>query len=60
MQFFESKYSTNTEPLSRDVRFNYIEVKNDMAHIVLTRTMKLFGNSEKSVYSICLVKKNAS
>ncbi len=58
LQFLESRRSANVEPLSRDAQFNHIEAKNGMAHVVLTRTMKLFGNLEKSVYSICLAKKD--
>jgi len=58
MQFFESRRCANYEPLSKDAQFNHIEAKNGIAHVILTRTMKMFGNPEKSVYSICLAKKN--
>lgn len=59
MQFFASRRSANAEPLSRDAQFNHIEAKDGIGHVVVTRTMKMFGNLDKSVYSICLAKINA-
>lgn len=59
LSFFQSLRSAGAEPLSMEAKFNHIEAGNDMAHVVVTRNMKLFGRQEKSVYSLCLAK-NAS
>lgn len=59
LRFFESKRAAQTEPLNTEVQFNHIEAKDGTAHVIVTRTMKLFGKPEKSVYSICLVKKDS-
>lgn len=59
LNFFQSMRSAGAEPLNMEAQFNHIEAGNDMAHVVVTRRMKLFGKQEKSVYSLCLAK-NAS
>lgn len=57
--FFRSMRSKNAEPLSTEAHFNHIEVGDDFAHAVVTRSMKLFGKPEKSVYSLCLTRKES-
>ncbi len=59
LHFFQSMRSAGAEPLSTNAQFNHIEAGNDMAHVVVTRTTKLFGKPEKSVYSVCLAKKES-
>lgn len=56
LNFFQTMRSSGAEPLSTDAEFNHIEAENNMAHVVVTRNMKLFGKQEKSVYSLCLAK----
>lgn len=57
--FFRAMRSKSAEPLSTEAHFNHIEVGDDLAHAVVTRSMKLFGKQEKSVYSLCMAKKES-
>lgn len=56
LNFFQSMRSAGAEPLCAEAQFNHIEAGKDIAHVVVTRNMKLFGKKEKSVYSLCLAK----
>ena len=60
LSFLNSKRVKNDEPLSKEAYFNHVEATHDKAHVIVTRVMKLFGNPEKSVYSICLAKHNGN
>ncbi len=57
--FMQGMRARGQEPLSTEAKFNHLEVTDDLAHVVVTRRMKLFGRDEKSVYSLCLAKKAA-
>lgn len=59
LKFFESKRASLAEPLSKEAHFNHIETNESMAHVIVTRIMKMFGQTEKSIYSICLAKKES-
>ncbi len=58
LSFFSSKRAKNDEPLSKEAYFNHVEATDDKGHVIVTRVTKLFGNPEKSIYSICLAKNN--
>jgi len=58
LEFFGNLKKNNTKPLDTNAHFNHVEANNDIAHVVVTRTTDLTGKLEKSIYNLCLVKKN--
>lgn len=60
LNFFTRLRDAKAKPLDTSAYFNHIEFDQDMAQVVVTRTMALTGKLEKSIYNLCLIKKEGA
>ncbi len=55
MQLFKNFANSGSAPLSTDTEFNYIEVNNTQAQVIVTRRVAMSGRPEKIVFSLYLM-----
>lgn len=59
LELVRSMLEVGSRPTDTEAEFNRIDVDGDLANVVVTRSMNLFGKPEKTVFTLSLGKRES-